>query len=284
MKRPLCLVAAFAMLAPWFTNAAPATPALTLSVWPDGRMPGTGATAPVDPKTEQPARSAVTHPEIAVFPAPNTTRLSPAILICPGGGYEHLAYDKEGTEIAQWLNTLGVTGIVLKYRVPKNREGAFQDVQRAMRLVRSHASEWHIDPKHIGVMGFSAGGHLSARLSNNSDTAAYPKIDAADSASCRPDFTVLIYPAYLDAKDGTSVTPEIPVNAKTPPTFIAHTEDDHAYIRGSKAYDAALTKAGVPHEYFLVATGGHGYGLHSTEEIKVWPDHLKAWLQKSGIL
>jgi len=278
MKFPCLTILSATLL---IAGACAAEP-LVLPVWPDGKMPGTGATAPIDPKTGQPSRNAVTHPEIAIHPASKDAQPAPAILICPGGGYNHLAFDKEGTEIAAWLNTIGITGITLKYRVPDNREGAFQDIQRAMRLVRSHARDWHIDPAHIGVMGFSAGGHLSARLCNNYEKPAYPPLDAIDSASCKPDFAILVYPAYLDAQG--KVAPELPVSAATtPPTLIIHNEDDPGYLRGSRIYHAALDAARVPNEFIVFKSGGHGYGLRSKEDVGAWPLRAKEWLAKTGV-
>lgn len=247
-------------------------------------MPGSGAKEPeaVKPATDAFTRvTNVSEPTLTVYRAPASAKPAPVMLICPGGGYSYVVVDKEGSEIAAWLNTLGITGIVLKYRVPSNRAGAFQDVQRAMRLVRSHAEEWNVDAKQLGVIGFSAGGHLCARLSTNYETAAYPAIDAVDQLSCRPDFVVLVYPAYL-GNEG-QLAPELPVSAQVPPTFIVHSEDDKAYVEGSKLYDAALTLNGVPHEYALYQTGGHGYGLHCEREAKVWPERCQQWLSKRHI-
>ncbi|MDR1145368.1 MAG: alpha/beta hydrolase [Verrucomicrobiales bacterium] len=207
---------------------------------------------------------------------------APAVVVCPGGGYGVLAYPKEGTEIAEWLNTVGVTGIVLKYRVAAGREPAFQDVQRALRLTRARAGEWHINPAKVGVLGFSAGGHLAAWAGANAGSPAYAAVDAADELSGRPDFVVLVYPAYLD-QDG-AVAPELRVSGSAPPTFIAHTEDDTRHVTGSKIYHAALVEAGVPNEFLLLSAGGHGYGLRSNQEIKVWPERCAEWLRTIGVV
>jgi acetyl esterase/lipase len=204
------------------------------------------------------------------------------VIVCPGGPYSILAYNKEGTEISAWLNTIVITGIVLKDRVPGNQDGAFQDIQRALRLVRQNAAQWNIAPNRLGVMGFSAGGHLCARLSTNSDQPTYPKLDAADEGNLRPDFAILVYPAYLSRVPG-KVAADLPISAKTPPTFIVHTEDDKSFVVGSKLYHAALDAAKVPNEFFLCATGGHGYGLRSTKEVSVWPKKVQEWLVKSGV-
>ena len=250
-------------------------------------MPGRSSAGP---ERELPAKgdkvirlTDVNEPTISVFQAPAAKQPTPAVIICPGGAYNILAYNKEGTEIAGWLNSIGITGIVLKYRVPGNQDGAFQDLQRALRLVRHRASDWNIAPSHIGVMGFSAGGHLCARLSTNADKATYSKLDVVDEASLRPDFAILVYPAYLSQVPG-KLAAGLPINDKTPPTFIVHAEDDKSYVAGSKIYHAALVEAKVPNEFFLCATGGHGHGLRSEKEVSVWPKKCQQWLLNAGIL
>jgi acetyl esterase/lipase len=266
----------------------PSSTGIVQPLWPAGKMPGHGAAKPEEKQPKGVADENAEHitnvsdPAITVYKAPDAKGPAPALIICPGGGYGGLAYRKEGIEIAGWLNSLGITGIVLKYRVPGDRDGAFQDVQRAMRLARLHAAEWGIQADKLGVMGFSAGGHLSARLSTNFDTAAYPSIDAADALSCRPDFVILVYPAYLEVKG--KLAPELPVSAQTPQTLIVHNADDHAFLPGSKIYDAALTAAGVPHQFLFYPTGGHGYGLRSDKAVKVWPTDAAAWLHKIGVI
>ncbi len=203
----------------------------------------------------------------------------PAVLIFPGGGYSILAIDKEGTEIAEWLNRFGCSAFVVKYRVPNNREGAFADGQRAVRLVRQHAREWSIDPKRIGVIGFSAGGHLCARLSTDFGKMAYEAVDEADKLDCRPDFSMLIYPAYLGTKDG-KVAAELPVSAKVPLTFIVQTKDDKSFVQGTILYDQALKAAGVSSTFHLFETGGHGYGLRpSANEVSKWPALAEEWMK-----
>jgi acetyl esterase/lipase len=253
----------------------------TMPVWPAGKMPGTGSASP---ETEAPAKgdgvvrlTHVSEPVITVYRAPAATTTTPAVIICPGGGYQILAINKEGSEIATWLNTLGITGIVLKYRVPNNREGALQDLQRAVRLVRSRHKEWNIDPTRLGVMGFSAGGHLCARLSTGFGTSFYPPLDEVDRLDDRPDFTVLVYPAYL-GKNGL-LADDISISAKVPPSFLTQAEDDKGFIAGTKIYAAALQEAKVPHEFALYQTGGHGYGLRCGKEAKTWPDRCAAWLK-----
>jgi acetyl esterase/lipase len=271
----------------WGNEPSALPVATTVPLWPGGQIPGR---ASAGPERELPARgdnvirlTEVTTPTIAVFKASGAKSPTPAIIICPGGGYGALAYNKEGTEVAAWLNTIGITGIVLKYRVPSNQDGAFQDIQRAIRLVRHRAAEWNISPKQIGVLGFSAGGHLSARLSTNADKATYPRLDAVDDEKLRPDFAILVYPAYLSKAPG-KLSEGLPVTDTTPPTFLAHAEDDKSFIAGSKVYHATLQAAKIPTEFFHCASGGHGHGLRSDKEIKVWPTKCQEWLVKMGIL
>jgi len=258
-----------------------------MPLWPKDKMPGHG---PTGVERELPSRgdnvcriTDINEPSITVFKALGTNKPTPAVIICPGGAYGILGIDKEGTEIAAWLNSIGITGVVLKYRVPNNMDGAFQDIQRGIRLVRDNAAKWNIAPNHVGVIGFSAGGHLSARLSTNSDQATYPQIDGADEQKLRPDFAILVYPAYL-SNVPDKLAGNLPVNAKTPPTFLVHTDDDKSFVRGTKLYHAALQAANVPNEFFLCTTGGHGYGLRSKGEVSAWPKKCQEWLIKQGIL
>jgi len=259
----------------------PKGPGIVVTLWPKGAMPGQAGKG-----TERtlPARgdavvrlTDISEPSFTVYQAA-AAKPAPAVIISPGGGYGGLAYNKEGTEVAAWLNSLGITGVVLKYRVPNNREGAFQDIQRAIRIVRHRATEWKIDRTRVGVMGFSAGGHLSARLSVFAGPATYARLDAADDEPLRPDFAVLGYPAYLDE----GLVPL--VDARTAPTFIAHAEDDKRFIKGSDAFFAALKGTKTPHAFFRCATGGHGHGLRSEKDVKAWPEQCQEWLTKIGVL
>ena len=252
------------------------------SIWPEGKMPGTAAK---EAERDMPSKgdnvqriTNISQPTITVFSAPKKVAPSPAAIICPGGGYNYVVFDKEGTELATWLNSEGITAFVLKYRTPNNRDGALQDLQRALSLVRSNAGTWNIDPKRLGVLGFSAGGNLAAKASTRFDERSYPAIDAVDQQSCRPDFAVLVYPAYLD-KEG-KVSPDLNLKANIPPTLIVHTEDDKSFVTGSKIYDAALEEAKVPHQFILYPNGGHGYGLRCTGDAKVWPKAALEWLRK----
>lgn len=227
----------------------------------------------------------IAAPSFTVYPAAPGPEPGPAVLVFPGGGYEILAINKSGTEAVPWLNGLGLTAIVVKYRVPRQREAAFQDGQRALRLARQHAREWSIDPKAIGVLGFSAGGHLCARLSTDFANKNIPATDAADRESARPDFCLLIYPAYLQSKTPGEIAGELPVGPDTPPTFIVQTKDDHPYVAGTILYEKALKKAGVNVTFHLFDVGGHGYGLRpSKHPVSEWPKLGAQWMKERGIL
>ena len=232
----------------------------------------------------------VSKPTMAIYRPPADKQNGAAVIVCPGGGYHILAMDLEGTEVCEWLNSIGVTGILLKYRVPKRADAekpaAFQDVQRAVGLVRAHAKEWNIDPKRIGVLGFSAGGHLAAHLSNQCDPRSYSAIDDADRLSCRPDFVVLIYPGGLTSKEqGDRLAPELTVNSNTPPTFMAMAQDDPVRVENVLVYAAALRKAEVPFELHVYPTGGHGYGLRASKDfVTTWPVRVSDWMRSRGIL
>ncbi len=234
--------------------------------------------------------SNVTVPTLQVFSPSPELDTGAAALVCPGGGYARLAIDKEGVEICEWLNSIGVTGILLKYRVPERdgfqrHELPLQDAQRAMGLVRQRATELGIDPDRIGIIGFSAGAHLGAVLSNNYAERSYPRVDAADDLPCRPAFAMVIYPGYLRAGDH-GVAPELSIAAdKTPPTFIVQTQDDHAHVENAINYFMALQAAGVSAEMHIYPTGGHGYGLRRIEHrVSDWPARASEWLADRGFI
>lgn len=264
----------------------------------------------------------VTRPTLTVY-SPTTANTGAAVVVFPGGGYEGLAIDLEGTEACDWLTSRGVTCVVLKYRVPGNerypkpapypKSGpypespiALDDAQRAVGLVRFHAADWHIDPHKIGVLGFSAGGHLVAAMSTHFAHRLYAPVDAADTVSCRPDFAVALYPGHLshsayqsDRREGSSGSPEerpaadelglnpdIHVTAQTPPTFLVHATDDNVdNVDNSLAYYLALKRAGVPVEMHLFAHGGHAFGLRPTKlPITHWPRLAESWLAAIGMV
>jgi acetyl esterase/lipase len=219
-----------------------------------------------------------------------------AVVVFPGGGYNCLAIDLEGTEICDWLTSKGITAVLLKYRVPLKKVGpywesplALEDAQRTVGLVRFHAAEWQIDPHKIGVIGFSAGGHMVAAMSTHFERRLYPAVDAADDASCRPDFAVAIYPGHLSlAENSFALNPEIDshITRQTPPTFLLQDEDDHVdRVEDSLSYYAALKRAGVPVEMHLYAEGGHAFGLRRTDyPVTGWPRLVETWLRTIGMI
>ncbi len=232
----------------------------------------------------------VSTPTLAVYRAAADGTTAPAVLVFPGGGYRIVAIDLEGTEVCQWLNSIHITCVLVKYRVPA-REGRerhaapLQDAQRAVGMVRSRAQEWGIDPKRIGVLGFSAGAHLSAALDASFEKRTYDRVDAADDVSCRPDFALLIYPGGIVRDGSEKAGPEVQPLANTPPTFLVQTEDDPVHVENSLAYYAALKAAKIPVEMHLYPQGGHGYGLRKTSlEVTNWPARAEEWLRSLGVL
>ncbi len=254
--------------------------------------------------------SNVRWPTLTVYPAAADKNTGAAIVICPGGGYGGLAYDLEGTEVAQRFAANGVTGIVLKYRMPRPAESVgqvpwpIQDGQRSVQTIRARAAEWQIDPARIGIMGFSAGGHLAATVSTHVVAADAGASDAVLKVGSRPDFSVLIYAVTTfdpqvghsgsaKALLGKDATPErvklysndLQVDARTPPTFLAHAADDAVKVANSERYAEALTKAGVAVEFARFEKGGHGFGLGiKGGEPATWPDRCLAWMGKQGLL
>lgn len=227
----------------------------------------------------------ITTPSLTVYQISNVDQSTPAVLIFPGGAYAYLAINKEGTDVAKWLNRIGITAVLVKYTVPDNREAAFRDGQRAIRLVRYHAKKWNIDPNRVGVIGFSAGGHLATRLSTDFKGNTYTKVDSADTEKCRPDFSILMYPAYLENKEKHNLATEIKILQKIPPTFIVQTKDDSSFVGGTILYDQALNDAGIPSLFHLFPEGGHGYGIWPSEyEVSTWPKLCEKWLKEYGII
>jgi acetyl esterase/lipase len=269
----------------------------------------------------------ISRPTMTVF-SPAGKNTGAAVIVFPGGGYEMLVMDLEGTDVCDWLVPRGITCIVLKYRVPGtklypksspySKSGpyprspiALEDAQRTLRLVRFHAAQWHIDPHKIGVLGFSAGGHLVVAMSTAFDQHLYPPVDAADKESARPDFAIALYPGHLtvdaaawDASQGIgwanpraqqpppksnnplALNPDIHITRQTPPTFLLQNEDDHVdNVNDSLAYYIALKNAGIPVEMHLYAQGGHGFGLRRTQlPVTGWPQLVDTWLNTIGIV
>lgn len=252
-------------------------------LWP-GQVPGETGSKHEPVQTPNKDRNVirltdVTNPAFFVFKPSKENNNGAGMVICPGGGYSILAFDLEGTEIAEWLTKQGFTAFVLQYRVPKKQEEALMDVQRAIRLIRNGAASFGIQPNKLGVMGFSAGGSLSARASTLYEKKSYSPVDKSDSASCRPDFTLLIYPAYLDLGTNRALTPELIVNKGTPPMFIFATADDN-YSNSALVITTALRDAKVPVEMHFLAKGGHGYGLRTGNIAgETWPKLAEIWLK-----
>jgi acetyl esterase/lipase len=236
----------------------------------------------------------VSNPTITICRPAKDKETGTAMLICPGGGYWNLYWQLEGEEVAAWLNSQGMTGIILKYRVPRQPDEItteparrpLLDAQRAISLVRSKAGQWGIDPKRIGIIGFSAGGHLALATATRFEKRAYPAIDAIDTVSCRPDFAVLCYPGYLKAKDKEELAPWLQIPAGTPPIFLAHGGDDlisspeHSVV----AY-LALKRAGVPAELHIYATAAHDFGVREGDHpCSTWTLACLAWLRHQGLL
>jgi len=273
---------------------------ITLPLWPNGAPepyrgePETDITKPTDRLVAGRPLAHVTNvskPTLALYPAPVNKNTGAAVVVFPGGSYRILAYDLEGTEVCTWLNSIGVNCILVKYRVPfpdryPENPADLEDAQQAMRITRSHAAEWHIDPHRIGALGFSAGGHLVVVLSNHADFKRANEPAAESSIDARPDFAVVIYPGYLtDTPALDKLARGIDPSSNTPPTFLLQTEDDPVHVENSLLYFHALKEAKVPAELHLYAQGGHGYGLRPTElPVTHWPVLVETWLHTIHVL
>jgi acetyl esterase/lipase len=229
----------------------------------------------------------VTTPQAHVFLAPEKIRTGASVVICPGGGFHILAWDLEGIEVAQWLNELDVTAIVLKYRVPTAEQrprwmASTQDTQRTLSLVRHHAEDWKLDPYKVAVLGFSAGGVASIKTSL-AKRRYYDSVDEADKKSCLPNRTILIYSPGLSDNTDANAEHRDEVTAKTPPMFMAHAFDDFVPVEGTAKMILALKRAGVASEFHVYDTGGHGYGLRKRDDqpVTTWIDPCEAWLRRA---
>lgn len=283
----LLLIFAFPLLA----SAEP----LTLPLW-QGQPPGEekqkiGKEKVTDRNNDGILRTSnVSVPTITLYPAPKEKANGAAVIVAPGGGYSILASKHEGTDVCSWLNELGVTAILLKYRVPR-REGLpkhhapLQDAQRAVSLARSKADDWQIDPKRIGFLGFSAGGHLTATVLTSDGSVSFPK-EAVDQHSPIPDFGLLIYPAYLNrGDDPNQLVPEVSVDEKTPASFVLVSHEDTRFAEGAAVYYLAMRRAKRPCELHIYAKGGHGFGMKDIpERVGGWTRVAGAWMQEMGFL
>jgi acetyl esterase/lipase len=285
-----------AQASPW----PPSPDHLTMPLWPSGAPGAQPAPGPeADMTTAKDGRPGgrsvirignVTSPTLTLY-TPKGSNTGAAVVVFPGGGYRILAIDLEGTEVCDWLNSAGISCILVKYRVPEpgpypKSSAPLQDAQRALGLVRAHAAEWHIDANRVGVLGFSAGAHLAAALSTHFDQRLYDPIDASDKVSCRPDFAVIVYPGYLALADQNfAPNADIHPTDQTPPTFLVQAEDDPVHVENAVVYFLALKNAKVPAELHIYAQGGHGYGLRKTElPVTTWPQAVEVWLHTIHVL
>jgi acetyl esterase/lipase len=279
-------------------GAAPARePDRVIDLWPD-LAPGestrhSGDILPRRPDEDPPATriTHITWPQLEIYEPQSRPRTGVAVLILPGGGYNYVVQDKEGSEPAEWLNRLGITGVVLLYRTKDGSDRLawrrpVQDGQRAVSLLRSRAREWELEPDRIGLLGFSAGGQAAALIATRFDERAYAPRDRIDDASCRPDFVLLAYPWQLVDADTGRLRDELTVTPNTPPTFLVHAHNDSSTSLSSVLFYAALRQHNVAAELHIYETGGHGYGLRPVEnsEVDTWPDRAEAWLRGRGLL
>jgi len=281
------------------TSVATAEP-IVINVWPDsppGDLQALPPESDLTRETDPPVAGRriiklgnVSTPQLAIYRPAAEPDTGAAVVICPGGGHHILAYDLEGTEVAEWLNRLGITGIVLKYRVPfrdpqQRWKAAVQDAQRAMSVVRSRAAEWNLKPDRIGILGFSAGGQVATLVSLHSER-HYAPVDAHDEVSFRPDFAVVIYPGGLTEKDRPVLREEVRIPPGGPPFFLVHAFDDPVTPLNSLLLATELKKAGITTEIHMFAKGGHGYGLRHVDGVPVtdWPVACTTWLKSLGVI
>jgi acetyl esterase/lipase len=272
---------------------------ITQPLWPHGapeRSPTTGAEKDLTtPSSNLQAGKRVTrltnvtNPELTVYRPASGKATGAAVLVFPGGGYKALAYDLEGSEACEWLNSIGVTCVLVKYRVPFDdrypaNRADFEDAQQAMRIVRSRSAEWHIDSKRIGVLGFSAGAHLAVVLSIHANDKDSP--DQAVQVDAQPNFALILYPGYLvDDHDLSRLSPGVQPTASTCPTFLVQAEDDPVHEENVLTYFQALKQANVSAELHIFPSGGHGYGVRRTESpVSHWPDYAEIWLHTLHVL
>lgn len=300
VSRVLCLAFACGCLAAGSSGWPPSPGHAQVPIWP-GTPPDAQFGPPPNTETSKSGEvDNVSRPTMTVY-SPKGKNSGAAVIVFPGGGYFVLAIDLEGAEVCDWLTSKGITCVLLKYRVPYSGPHwdehcqcevnpkapmALEDAERTMGLLRFHAAEYHIDPHKIGVLGFSAGGHLSAAISTHFEKRLYRAVDAADQASCRPDFAVMLYPGHLwSSSKGFRLNPDVPFTRQTPPTFLVQAENDPVdSINNSLVYYIALKNAGVPVEMHLYAEGKHAFGLRRTKfPITRWPELVERWLRTIGV-
>ncbi len=314
MNQSTVRITLFAALA-FLPRGLASEPTLVVDVWP-GKPPGEIGNIgeekfwdkrpdgkPIPDVGGKPVKwlTNISKPTLTVYRPAKEKDTGAAMLICPGGGLTYLAWDAEGEEVAAWLNSIGVTGIILKYRVPRRPDQLdpkfksiwhvrpLQDAQRALSVVREKANDWGLHPKRIGMIGFSAGAGLTAWTSTNFDKRAYEAIDDVDKVSCRPDYSVLLYPGggAVPSKDKThyELAPEVPIRKECPPMFFVAAADDGDKAEIVACMFLALKKAGVPGELHIYAAGGHNFALRPTEQpCTTWPKRCEDWLRTRGVL
>lgn len=298
-RRKWCFGLALALFSISWGTVFGAPPVVNL--WP-GKPPGDTATLPPESDQTRPSDTLiagrriiklgnVSTPTLTIYKPAKHKDTGASVVICPGGGHHILAYDLEGTEVAEWLNTLGVTGVLLKYRVPfrdpaKPWLAALQDAQRAVSLVRAHATDWKLDPTRIGLLGFSAGGQITALSALSGNHREYERVDATDDVSSRPDFAILIYPGGLEEKGKAQLRDIVSVTPGAPPMFFVHAFDDPVPVYNSLLLATELKKVGVSAEVHVFAEGGHGYGLRHVDGKPVtdWPKVCEHWMAGQRLL
>jgi acetyl esterase/lipase len=292
------------------TARAGSEPPLVVEIWPGKAPDETGSTGLARPErtllspkldrkqvmvTEPTGMlTDVSQPTLTICRPPKDKATGTAMLICPGGGYWNLYWQLEGEEVAAWLNSLGVTGVILKYRVPRHSDEIkteparrpLQDAQRAVSLVRSRAREWGLHPQQIGMIGFSAGGHLALATATRFEKRAYEPLDDVDKVSCRPDFAIPVYPGYLKVKDKDELAPGLRIPTNTPPVFLAHGGDDIISSPEQSIFlYLALKRAGVPAELHIYATAAHDFGVRPCDHpCSTWTEACANWLRHQGFL
>ena len=260
----------------------------TYPIWPDGNMPLAATNMPpetVKPTVDDIVRFTNVSCPTITFVKARSEDPTPAVLVCPGGGYSHLAWSHEGVETAQWFKNRGVSAFILKYRCPRQRDAALADAQRALSFIRANAVNFNVDPQKLGMIGYSAGANLTVRASTLHAKRMYAPVDDTDKASCRPDWAMVIYPYDLLEKTPKGVIPplklrdEYPVDATTTPAFIVQSQDDSCMVQTALTYFNALTVAGVKAEMHLYSKGGHGYGMRERgNPTDCWPALAEIWL------
>jgi len=274
-----------------------ADPQKPIKLWPEGKVPG-------EEKVKLPAETAVDKnddgiirisnvsvPTMTFYPAPADKNTGATIVVAPGGGYSILAYSHEGSDVCAFLNSIGVNAVLVKYRVPRRQglekhHAPLQDVQRAISMVRNRAAEWEIDPRRVGILGFSAGGHLAIMAMTSDGSRTFEKDPIIDGTSCIPDFAVPIYPAYLKSeKDQNALVGEIKITKNTPPTFLAVAHGDRRFVEGSALLYLEMFRNKRQCELHIYGHGGHGFGIKNIpEKISEWPKRLADWMESMGYL